>query len=201
MANKYDIRVCDIDANGQKKWHEESGIMAGSAQELMNIYKMCGQEIQILHEYQDDEAKNYGHQKMLKAEDVQMSSGLGATGLMKVSEEDQKKIEEFEKNESIPVKPQTSSPRYLEGQKVSEPPKFFTISGIKCKMENGKFYQKQWVRLSDEETSEIRIVSDKNNKITTLKDKHIEVLKWVITEDSDSVVEKPVESEKELING
>lgn len=211
MAKKYDIRVCDIDANGQKKWHEEHGIMASSTQELINIYNMCGQEIQILHEYQDEESKNYGHQKLLNPDKVNMSTGYGATGLMKVSLEDQKKVDELVSKQTQEVpKEQTlinQIPQQIKQveQKivVKEPPKYFNIGGIKCKMENGKFYQKQWMRLSDEEMSEIRIVSDKSNKICPIKDKHIEVLKWVLTEDAEKDAENTTTTEEkklELLN-
>lgn len=134
-----------------------------------------------------------------------MNTAMGGTGMMRVSEDEQKRIEEFEKSKANnPQSKQT--PTYIKPtQSTTEPPKpketikFFTIGGIKCKMENGRFYQKQWIRLSDEEASEIRIVSDKNNKICELKDKHIEVMKWVVTEDSEETTTETVE--RELING
>lgn len=206
MAKKYDIQVFEIDSSGQKKGHMESGIMANSPQELINIYKMCGQEIQIIREYSDDESQNYGKTKHLNPDEVQINTAMGGTGMMKISEEEQKRIEDFEKMKSNNSKLQQTSSYTIPTQnkvelpKVKEPVKYFTIGGIKCKMENGKFYQKQWIRLSDEEASEIRIVSDKNNKICELKDKHIEIMKWVMTEDAEENNSDTTE-ERELING
>jgi hypothetical protein len=188
MAKKYDILVFDTDATGGKKIEKQTGVMAGSPQELIRMYSMCGQKIQIEREYEDNESKNYGHQEHLDPSKVVMNMALGG-GLMKVSAEEQKKIEELEKKqaESHDEKPLEQTvplerkPRVLT-QPRNDPPRFFTVGGIKCKMENGKVYQKQWLRLTDEESDEFRVISDKSNKICPLKDKHIEVMKWVVAE-------------------
>lgn len=63
-------------------------------------------------------------------------------------------------------------------------PKFYNIGGIEIKNDNGAIYQKQWVRLSNEEASNFRIVNDKNNMIVNLTGKHIEARKWILVEDS-----------------
>ena len=49
-----------------------------------------------------------------------------------------------------------------------------------------KVYQKQWVKLNQNEAGQIRIVNDSNNKILNLNGKHIEILRWVMIEDQDS---------------
>jgi len=190
MAKKYDILVFDTDVTGGKKIEKQTGVMAGSPQELIRMYSMCGQKIQIEREYEDAESKNYGHQEHLDPSKVVMNTTLGGGGLMKVSPEEQKRIDEIEQKQSeirnCITSEQTDSgvvgnPRVLTPPK-NEPSKFFIVGGIKCKMENGRVYQKQWMRLTDEESEEFRVISDKSNKICPLKDKHIEVMKWVIAE-------------------
>lgn len=189
MAKKYDILVFDTDASGGKKIEKQTGVMAGSPQELIRMYSMCGQKIQIEREYEDNESKNYGHQEHLDPSKVVMNTALGGGGLMKVSAEEQKRIDELEKKQAEiqdakPFEQMVSlerKPRVFTPPK-NEPPRFFTVGEIKCKMENGKVYQKQWMRLTDEEVKEFRVISDKSNKICPLKDKHIEVMKWVVAE-------------------
>ena len=200
MAKRYDIRVSDPSATGGTIEHIESGVMANSKEELKSIYQMCGQTIQILREYEDETSKNYGKQKLIDPSSVHLDTSLGGgTGFMKVSQEEQEKINKFIQNsnnntQNEELKKPTQTPTVATTQQKPiqnpiqqvQPPKYFSIGGVKCKMENGKFYQKQWMKLSEEEASEIRIVSDKNNKICPLTNKHIEVLKWVVTEDSEN---------------
>lgn len=81
---------------------------------------------------------------------------------------------------------------------VRTPPRYFKIGSVECKEDNGKIYQKQWMRVNDE--NEYRIVSDATNKITPLKGKHIEHLMWVLIEDENQPDEKG-DSERTLING
>lgn len=214
MAKKYDIVVSEVDSSGGMKQHNETGVMAGSTQELVQLYKMCGQQIKIIREYQDDESKNYGKQKLLDPNKVQMNLGYGGTGLMKVPPEVQADIDKTVNNANIaqiptlatPPEPkerveQVYRPTPVPAEVPKDPPKYFSIGGIKCKLENGKFYQKQWMKISEEEASEIRLVSDKNNKICPTTNKHFEVLKWVLTEDSEKSDNPTSENCKELLNG
>lgn len=62
-------------------------------------------------------------------------------------------------------------------------PKYVTVSGIKMKIVGDVVYQKQWVRASDDEAAEFRVVSDKTNKLVNLIDKHVELEKWIKIED------------------
>jgi hypothetical protein len=64
-------------------------------------------------------------------------------------------------------------------------PKFYKIGNIEIKDDNGKIYQKQWLRLTDDEMSNFRIINNKNNAIVKLNDKSIEMKKWVLVETSD----------------
>lgn len=83
--------------------------------------------------------------------------------------------------------PQVASapqPATAPAPQVKEEPKYFTIAGIECKQENGKIYQKQWMRISEVEMANYRLISDKNNKILPMVGKHLEIQKWVLSEDN-----------------
>lgn len=65
---------------------------------------------------------------------------------------------------------------------VKQKPKFYKIGDIEIKDDNGKIYQKQWLKLTDDEMSNFRIVSNKTNAIVKLNDKSIEMKKWILVE-------------------
>ena len=72
-------------------------------------------------------------------------------------------------------------------------PRYFKIGDIDVKDDNGVIYQKQWVKLTDAEASNIRIVNDKSNSIVNLSGKHIEMKKWILvnkTEDDVASLEE-----------
>lgn len=68
---------------------------------------------------------------------------------------------------------------------VKTKPKFYRIGDIEIKDDNGKIYQKQWMKLSSHEAANFRIVNDKNNAIVNLVGKSIEMKKWVLVEKAD----------------
>ena len=65
-------------------------------------------------------------------------------------------------------------------------PKYYKVGDIEIKDDNGKIYQKQWMKLSDSEASNIRVVNDKNNALVNLNGKHIEMKRWILVETSDA---------------
>ena len=72
--------------------------------------------------------------------------------------------------------------------KQKTPPKYFTVGGIECKVEDGKVYQKQWIRIDNDQLNSFRIISDSSNKIIPLTGKHIEQKKWVLISNEDEEV-------------
>jgi len=192
MAKKYDIVVHDQDP--QVKPYPQNGLIAENVESLKKMFSMCGQNIEIVREYEDDETRNYGKPKQIETpKDFEFANGGGmdkAPGFMHV-------------DPNLPQYNPTITPTTTVTKRPPisfEPPRFFEIGGIKCKMENGKMYQKQWMRLSDTESLEFRIVSDSNNKICPIKGKHIEVMKWVLVEDGNCENENN-KSELQLIGG
>lgn len=63
-------------------------------------------------------------------------------------------------------------------------PRYFRVGDIDVKDDNGKIYQKQWMRVTDAEAENIRVINDKNNAAVNLTGKHIEIKKWVLVEGS-----------------
>lgn len=61
-------------------------------------------------------------------------------------------------------------------------PRFFKVGDIELKDDNGKIYQKQWIRLTEIESSNLRIINDKTNAIFNLNGKHIEMKKWILVD-------------------
>lgn len=81
---------------------------------------------------------------------------------------------------------------------AKRPAKYYKIGGIEVKNDNGKIYQKQWMKLSEAEAKNIRIVNDKTNAIVNLNGKHFEMMKWILVEDSES---DETTSLEEILNG
>lgn len=65
-------------------------------------------------------------------------------------------------------------------------PRYYSIGGIDIKDDNGKIYQKQWLRLSEKEAENFRLVNDSNNKIANINGKHLEMKRWVAVESSNA---------------
>lgn len=65
-------------------------------------------------------------------------------------------------------------------------PKYYRVGDIELKDDNGTIFQKQWLRLSEAEAANFRIINDKSNSIFNLKDKHIEMKKWVLVDSTDN---------------
>ena len=63
-------------------------------------------------------------------------------------------------------------------------PQYYRIGDIEIKIENGQSYQKQFVKLTESEARNIRIVDDKTNRVVNLNGKHIEMKKWILVQPS-----------------
>ena len=68
---------------------------------------------------------------------------------------------------------------------IKQKPRFYSVGGIEIKDDNGKIYQKQWMKLSEKEAQNFRLVNDANNKIASMNGKHLEMKRWVAVETSN----------------
>lgn len=157
----FDILVFEEDelADGSMgiKQHPENGVQAKSRKELIAVYAMAGQKIKILREYGGPQSN----------ETIQASAKNIQSSTVEVA-----KVQQLQQQQQVQQAP-------VEQTK----PKFFKVAGIDCKIENNKLYQKQWVKVDNNEQENYRIISDSSNKIVSLNGKHIEKLSWVLIED------------------
>lgn len=77
----------------------------------------------------------------------------------------------------------TTAPVASPSQNKSKP-KIVTIGDIQLKYDGDDVYQRQWVRLTPQETANFRIVSDSNNKLVSMNGRHIEAKKWVLVKNT-----------------
>lgn len=161
MSKLYDIIVHELDSNGNPVQFNETAIHADSRDELIKLYNDCDQKITILREYYD------------------VSSATEPT----VEDSDKNSNQQDSVVQKQPIVVPTQS--IQQERKIKEPAKYFNVGGVECKMEDGKIYQKQWMRILGTEVGNYRLISDANNREISLNGKHIEVLKWVVIEDED----------------
>lgn len=166
----FDIIVFEEDelADGSlgMKQHPENGVQASSRKELVGLYAMSGQKIKILREY--------GGEKP--------SAPINASVQNVVSSQ---------VNAAPVPQAQRSAPQPPPPQQVAQPapqktaPQYYKIGDVEIKIDNGVSYQKQFVRLTDTEAANIRVVDDKTNKVINLNNRHIEMKRWIKVETTD----------------
>lgn len=196
---KFRFIVVNNGPDGQMSMREQPQIgIAPNPQYLVQLYAASGDKIRILEELPPDgETSNYGKMDVSKMVGAEQASGwaakgeLGAGKMMSTNAtEDQIKALEAMHggNQHPPIQQNQNQPQQNINQtpntnQQNSQPTYFKIGSIECKMENGKVYQKQWMRVSETELANYRLISDKNNKILPMTGKHLEVLKWAISED------------------
>lgn len=158
--NTYDIIVLEPQEDGTKKQSHVTGVKATSAKSLMQLYAAEGAEIRILKEYKDPNQPEQKKQQL----PPQQNPVLPAQPHM-----------DYAINQE-----EAFAQKFVSQHK--EQPKYFEIGGVKCKLENGKMFQEQWVKV---DSTKYRLVSDSSNKILPMTNKHLEMLKWVQIEDNE----------------
>lgn len=167
----FDILVFEEDelADGSlgMKQHPENGVQASSRKELVGLYAMAGQKIKILREYGGE--KQAG--PINAAVQNVVSSHVNAAPVPQAQKTMQQK----------PV----AQAAVQQPVQQKTPPQYYKIGDVEIKIDNGVSYQKQFVRLTDTEASNIRVVDDKTNKVVNLNNKHIEMKRWIRVETSN----------------
>lgn len=135
-------------------------IEAGSKKELDDIaakFKLCKQRMKIVRVLDDD-----GNVVPLK--------------------------QAFAQQAQAPTQVQQQVPQVQtvvqQASVIKQKPRFYSVGGIEIKDDNGKIYQKQWMKLSEKEAQNFRLVNDANNKIASMNGKHLEMKRWVAVETS-----------------
>ena len=133
-------------------------IEAGSKKELDDIaakFKLCKQRMKIIRVLDDD-----GNSVSLKQAFAQQEQAL------------------------TQVQQQVTQAAVQQASVIKQKPRFYSVGGIEIKDDNGKIYQKQWMKLSEKEAQNFRLVNDANNKIASMNGKHLEMKRWVAVETS-----------------
>ena len=133
-------------------------IEAGSKKELDDIaakFKLCKQRMKIIRVLDDD-----GNSVPLKQAFAQQEQA------------------------STQVQQQVTQAVVQQASVIKQKPRFYSVGGIEIKDDNGKIYQKQWMKLSQKEAQNFRLVNDTNNKIASMNGKHLEMKRWVAVETS-----------------
>lgn len=167
--NTYDIIVLEPQEDGTKKQSHVTGVKASSPQALMQLYAAEGAQIRILKEYKDPNQP--------EQHNVPQHPSLPSPPTSQ--QQIQRPIVAAQA-----IQPQQGQIPHTFVSK--EPPKFFEIGGVKCKLENGKMYQEQWVKV---DSTKYRLVADSSNKILPMANKHLEMLKWIQIENNEGETE------------
>lgn len=180
IVRKFEIQVFDLDYEKDDtnpelrpvRTDKAVIIEATSKEELqskLSLYKQCGQIAKIVREIDPPSAmttQNSAPQVTLTPANAQTQQPQQA-----ICNVDEKPICHVEKTINI--------------RQTHCKPKYYKVGDIEIKDDNGKLYQKQWMRLTDSEASNLRIINDKNNSTVNLAGKHFEMKKWILVENND----------------
>lgn len=176
----YDIVKITNFAEGQQR-EEMNRIFAPDKKTLMSMFATGGDHIKIIREYEDDISYSKGNKEEHDPiNNVQTNTNDSKTEQTN-EEETIKTVDMAADKTTQSVSIISVDNNIVNEQKPSET-RYFKVGNVECKMQDNKLYQKQWVKVKDEDS--YRIISDKTNKIFPIKEKHIEKLSWVLIEDN-----------------
>lgn len=183
VIRRFQIAVYDLSYNEhtgkdeyQRVSYSQPVIIEASTQkelqEKLNMYKQCGQIAKIEMELPPLNAPvaapKFPDEKPIQSV-VQPVSVNNVTA--------QNPVQSVVEKQTEPIVERT----YVKPEQ--KPIKYYKIGDVEIKDDNGKIYQKQWVKLTETESSNLRIVNSKTNAIFPLTNKHIEMKKWIRVED------------------
>ena len=181
LIRKFELAIYneDVDAEGNPKYKQVAFerpiiVEATSPQDLkekLALYKEAGQVAKVVREIDPpskEQIEAFIAQQKGEVANTQQVQGIAKTV----------QVEHNESNVAV------KAPEAI--QVVKSKPKYYKVGDIEIKDDNGKIYQKQWMKLSDSEAANIRVINDKNNALVNLNGKHFEMKRWILVETSDS---------------
>ena len=176
LVRKFEIAVYDItlnEASGKEEYrpiaYEQPVVIEATSpadlKSKLGIYRQCGQFAKVIREVDPPPPQSRNPALLQQSSNVPV---------------------QHEANTDVPVASVINQD--TEHNTISRPkqkPRIYRLGDIEIKDDNGKIYQKQWMKLTDSEAANFRVINDKNNSITSLAGKHIEMKKWVLVEDVD----------------
>ena len=170
LVRKFELEVFEEDldtASGWKKVRYDKPLIVEvtspkELQDKLALYKDCGQMAKVVREIDPPTKEQIAAQQQATlAVQQQMQAPIAQAAPQQVA---------------IQQPILQAAPQPIQARK----PKYYKVGDIEIKDDNGKIYQKQWMKLTNTEASNFRLVSDKNNAIASMNGKHLEMKKWVL---------------------
>ena len=175
LVRKFELEVFEEDLDTPSGWKKVRFdkpliIEVTSLKELQDklaLYKDCGQMAKVVREIDPPTKEQIAAQQQATlAVQQQMQAPIAQAAPQQVA---------------IQQPILQAAPQPIQTRK----PKYYKVGDIEIKDDNGKIYQKQWMKLTNAEASNFRLVSDKNNAIANMNGKHLEMKKWVLVQNSE----------------
>lgn len=182
IVRKFELEVFEEDldtASGWKKVRYDKPLIVEvtspkELQDKLALYKDCGQMAKVVREIDPPTKAQIAAAQQQAAQCMKQSQQQSEVqNLCNMSPA------QFVR-QGLPAQLQTA-PQPVQTRK----PKYYKVGDIEIKDDNGKIYQKQWMKLTDAEAANFRLVSDKNNAISNMNGKHLEMKKWVLVQNSE----------------
>lgn len=170
LVRKFELEVFEEDLDTPSGWkkvrYDKPLIVEVTSlkelQDKLALYKDCGQMAKVVREIDPPTKEQIvAQQQATLAVQQQMQAPIAQASPQQVA---------------IQQPILQAAPQPIQARK----PKYYKVGDIEIKDDNGKIYQKQWMKLTDAEASNFRLVSDKNNAIASMNGKHLEMKKWVL---------------------
>ena len=176
LVRKFELEVFEEDLDTPSGWkkvrYDKPLIVEVTSpkelQDKLALYKDCGQMAKVVREIDPPtkEQITAAQQQATLAVQQQMQAPIAQAASQQVA---------------IQQPILQAAPQPIQARK----PKYYKVGDIEIKDDNGKIYQKQWMKLTNAEASNFRLVSDKNNAIANMNGKHLEMKKWVLVQNSE----------------
>ena len=176
LVRKFELEVFEEDLDTPSGWkkvrYDKPLIVEVTSpkelQDKLALYKDCGQMAKVVREIDPPTKEQIvaAQQQATLTVQQQMQAPIVQAALQQVA---------------IQQPILQAAPQHIQVRK----PKYYKVGDIEIKDDNGKIYQKQWMKLTDTEASNFRLVSDKNNAIANMNGKHLEMKKWVLVQNSE----------------
>ena len=175
LVRKFELEVFEEDLDTPSGWkkvrYDKPLIVEVTSpkelQDKLALYKDCGQMAKVVREIDPPTKEQIAAQQQATlAVQQQMQAPIAQAASQQVA---------------IQQPILQAAPQPIQARK----PKYYKVGDIEIKDDNGKIYQKQWMKLTNAEASNFRLVSDKNNAIANMNGKHLEMKKWVLVQNSE----------------
>lgn len=176
LVRKFELEVFEEDLDTPSGWkkvrYDKPLIVEVTSpkelQDKLALYKDCGQMAKVVREIDPPTKEQIvaAQQQATLAVQQQMQAPI---------------VQAAHQQVAIQQPILQAAPQPIQARK----PKYYKVGDIEIKDDNGKIYQKQWMKLTNAEASNFRLVSDKNNAIANMNGKHLEMKKWVLVQNSE----------------